>query len=87
MAVIPDLVAGELDWSEEPVCDGVGLELFFPRPGDYQLAHQVIKAYCKRCPARAECLDFALRHEEPKHRAGIWGGMTPGERDAHSRKG
>jgi WhiB family redox-sensing transcriptional regulator len=35
-------------------------------------------AVCGGCPARAECLAYALDSEE----FGVWGGTTPGQRDA-----
>jgi WhiB family transcriptional regulator, redox-sensing transcriptional regulator len=37
---------------------------------------------CRRCPARAECLAWAVKHE----RDGIWGGTTEGERAAMRRR-
>jgi len=45
------------------------------------------KAACACCPARAQCLDYALRHSV---RHGIWGGLnekerSPGRRHRHRR--
>jgi WhiB family redox-sensing transcriptional regulator len=37
----------------------------------------VAKAVCSRCPVAWECLLWANRTHQP---SGIWGGMTPGER-------
>lgn len=37
-----------------------------------QTARQAQKI-CERCEVRAECLEYALEHDE---RYGIWGGMT-----------
>ncbi|MGK5529340.1 WhiB family transcriptional regulator [Streptomyces sp. URMC 129] len=40
-------------------------------------------ARCARCPLRAACLDLAMRAEvrAPGHRYGIFGGLTPEQRD------
>lgn len=35
------------------------------------------KAFCKACPVRLSCLDYALRNDEEW---GIFGGLTPPER-------
>ena len=35
------------------------------------------KAVCRACPARVQCLDWAV---ETNERAGVWGGATPDER-------
>jgi WhiB family redox-sensing transcriptional regulator len=40
---------------------------------------QAAKDVCASCPARVDCLDYALRVEEP---LGIWGGLDPAERRA-----
>jgi hypothetical protein len=37
------------------------------------------KRYCRACPLRAECLDYALTAKEP---AGVWGGLTARERSS-----
>jgi WhiB family redox-sensing transcriptional regulator len=37
------------------------------------------KQVCAACPARVDCLDYALRVSEP---LGIWGGLDPAERRA-----
>jgi WhiB family redox-sensing transcriptional regulator len=37
------------------------------------------KAMCAACPGRVACLTLALANREPD---GIWGGLTPEERDA-----
>lgn len=34
------------------------------------------------CTVREACLEFALRVEIPRGRAGVYGGLTPNERDA-----
>jgi WhiB family redox-sensing transcriptional regulator len=60
-----------------PVCQEVDGELWFPdiggRSGDVLLA----KKFCKECPVKSECLQFALVNNE---QYGIWGGLTLKER-------
>ena len=62
-------------------CAGMPTETFF-RPDDVTTvewrAHvQIVKKMCEDCPAQAECLEHALRHEGD----GIWGGTTETERE------
>lgn len=38
----------------------------------------VAREICWRCPVREDCLAWAMRLPEP---AGIWGGLTPAERN------
>lgn len=40
------------------------------------------KQICNACPVKAQCLDVALSNERTsRYRWGIWGGLTPAERD------
>jgi hypothetical protein len=39
-----------------------------------------IQVMCLRCPVRADCLEYALEHEDNNGEAGIWGGTTPFQR-------
>jgi WhiB family redox-sensing transcriptional regulator len=61
------LLPGALCKGEDPVA-------WFPVPGGSPARG---KAVCAACPARRDCLDWALRAGEP---AGIWGGTSPDER-------
>ena len=58
-------------------CAGRCKSIFFP--ADYQNNRQWIlaKRICAVCPVSTDCLNYALDHEE----FGIWGGLTPFERD------
>ena len=49
-------------------------ELFHPEKGG---SVREAKEICHRCPLEAECLQFALEHEE---RFGVWGGASETER-------
>lgn len=42
-----------------------------------------MKALCERCPARVECLNWAMKANEQD---GVWGGTTPAERERMRRK-
>jgi WhiB family redox-sensing transcriptional regulator len=37
---------------------------------------------CGRCPVRAECLEFSMRHWRLVGRHGVWGGLVEAERAA-----
>jgi WhiB family transcriptional regulator, redox-sensing transcriptional regulator len=39
-------------------------------------------AMCGRCPVRAECLEFSMRHWRVVGRHGVWGGLVETERAA-----
>lgn len=76
-------------WFAEAACHGKGPDLFFaapmwssegPRPSNgrrkadpYREARQL----CACCPAREDCLDYALTTDQ---RHGCWGGLSPNER-------
>jgi WhiB family redox-sensing transcriptional regulator len=62
----PDLAGG--------LCSQVDLDLWYPEKGGSVID---AKATCHRCPVEAQCLAYALEHDE---RFGIWGGMSERER-------
>lgn len=63
------------DWMDGAICNQVDPELFFPDKGGTTAP---AKAICGGCDVRAECLTYALEHDEP---FGIWGGLSVTERD------
>ena len=64
----------ELSWQERSLCAQTDPEAFFPgRPSLLREAKKV----CIGCEVRAECLEYALAHDE---RFGIWGGLSERER-------
>lgn len=65
---------GEPAWQESALCAQTDPDLWFPEMGGS--AHAA-KRICSRCDVQAECLAYALAHDE---RFGIYGGTTPGER-------
>ena len=71
-------------WQDRAACREIGAEAFFPPDAgkavpDYAQARRV----CRRCPVKAECLDFALRLDI---REGLFGGLTPRQRAARKRE-
>lgn len=64
----------ELDWQDQALCAEVDPEIFFPEKGGNP---RIAKAVCRACHVRAECLNYALEHDE---RFGIYGGLSERER-------
>ena len=66
--------AEELVWQERALCAQTDPEAFFPEKGG---STREAKRVCGGCEVRAECLGYALEHDE---RFGIWGGLSERER-------
>jgi WhiB family transcriptional regulator, redox-sensing transcriptional regulator len=64
----------EPGWQEQALCAQTDPEAFFPEKGG---STREAKRICAGCEVRAECLDYALAHDE---RFGIWGGLSERER-------
>ena len=64
----------EQDWQERALCAQTDPEAFFPEKGG---STREAKRICLGCEVRAECLEYALSHDE---RFGIWGGLSERER-------
>jgi WhiB family redox-sensing transcriptional regulator len=64
----------EEQWQERALCAQTDPEAFFPEKGG---STREAKRICTGCEVRAECLDYALAHDE---RFGIWGGLSERER-------
>ena len=69
-----DLEETALSWQERALCAQTDPEAFFPEKGG---STREAKKVCARCEVRAECLEYALAHDE---RFGIWGGLSERER-------
>jgi WhiB family redox-sensing transcriptional regulator len=63
-------------WQNDALCRG-NMALFFPEKITVEQAVKA-KAICAVCPVARQCLEMAFANDE---RDGIWGGMTPTERD------
>jgi WhiB family transcriptional regulator, redox-sensing transcriptional regulator len=61
-------------WQERALCAQTDPEAFFPEKGG---STREAKKVCRACEVRADCLEYALEHDE---RFGIWGGMSERER-------
>jgi WhiB family redox-sensing transcriptional regulator len=72
------LIKGDRDdsWQNRGACNGTPPHIMFPNQGD---SNKRAKAFCKVCPVRVECLEFAIEHDE---RFGVWGGKSERERRA-----
>jgi WhiB family transcriptional regulator, redox-sensing transcriptional regulator len=64
----------DLSWQDLALCAETDPEAFFPEKGG---SVREAKRVCRSCEVRAECLEYALRHDI---RFGIYGGMSPQER-------
>ena len=65
---------GAMGWQERALCAQTDPEAFFPEKGG---STREAKKVCTGCDVRAECLEYALEHDE---RFGIWGGLSERER-------
>jgi WhiB family redox-sensing transcriptional regulator len=66
--------ATDSDWHDKALCAQTDPEAFFPEKGG---STREAKKICTGCEVRAECLAYALAHDE---RFGIWGGLSERER-------
>lgn len=64
------------DWTERALCAETDPEAFFPEKGG---STKPAKQVCASCEVRAECLEYALKHEDAG-RFGIWGGLSERQR-------
>lgn len=70
------------EWQSRALCAQVDPERWFPeKGGSTREAKRICNGTADRegCPVRAECLQYALDHDE---RFGIWGGFSERERRA-----
>ena len=74
LAALGDDDGGVLAWQEQALCAQTDPEAFFPEKGG---STREAKRICSGCEVRAECLEYALAHDE---RFGIWGGLSERER-------
>lgn len=70
-------------WVEDAACTQTDPEAFFPTNGE-QRDEAFAKRVCAGCEVQAQCLQYALDVDEPH---GIWGGLTPTERQRLKKKG
>lgn len=71
---LPMLSPEDPEWHGRALCAQTDPEAFFPEKGG---STRDAKKICTGCEVRAECLSYALEHDE---RFGIWGGLSERER-------
>lgn len=76
------------EWFDRAECKGVAKidpTIFFPdveRGANGAHVWDTAREYCGRCAVRRECLEFQMPFEEATgRRDGMWGGLTPKERE------
>lgn len=69
---------GREPWRDDALCAQYPYDMdrFFR---DDKASVAAAKATCAACPVREPCLDYATANEDPW---GVWGGLTPKERQA-----
>ena len=75
-----DELSAKLLWQERALCAQTDPEAFFPEKGG---STREAKRVCHGCEVRADCLEYALAHDE---RFGIWGGLSERERRKLKRR-
>ena len=66
----------DLSWMDDASCAEVGPDLFFVDPNQRADAERA-KQFCRRCPVRKACLEYAVSN---KFIDGVWGATTGAER-------
>jgi WhiB family transcriptional regulator, redox-sensing transcriptional regulator len=64
-------------WWQRGLCRDYDPDLWFPS-AERANAYSFPRKVCRTCPVKRQCLEEALRAD---HRYGMFGGLTPGERD------
>jgi WhiB family redox-sensing transcriptional regulator len=83
-------VVGSDAWRDDAVCKGTyGYPFYSQKPleregrPEKRQREQQAKRVCARCPVCAQCLAWAINHDEM---SGVWGGTTEMERRALMRR-
>ncbi len=82
---LPDFIAGGLPWQEAGACWRLDPAIFFVESERGAVRAERLaqaKAVCRECPVLQSCREHGLNAQEPY---GIWGGLTPQERQATLR--
>jgi WhiB family redox-sensing transcriptional regulator len=74
MTTLIDILGVRDEWQDRAICAQTDPEAFFPEKGG---STKPSKKICAGCEVRAECLAYALDHDE---RFGVWGGLSERER-------
>ncbi|MDG5773919.1 WhiB family transcriptional regulator [Mycolicibacterium fortuitum] len=82
MSIVGEIqvVTHQKGWADLAVCKETDPEAFYVEKGGNT---KPAKDTCARCPVTAECLEYALAHDE---RHGVWGGLTERQRRELKRR-
>jgi WhiB family redox-sensing transcriptional regulator len=79
---LPAPITDHYEWQLRGACRGADASIFFLPEGERgprkARRERAAKSICRRCPVLEQCAAFALATREPY---GVWGGMTPDERE------
>lgn len=71
-----------MPWEGDAACKGVPSDVFFPHTNSDHpqglAAYNQARLMCGECTVQEECLEWALENDE---RFGMWGGLSPTERN------
>jgi WhiB family transcriptional regulator, redox-sensing transcriptional regulator len=69
----------DLAWRSDATCRDLNPDLFFPVGVTGYAVEQIeaAKSFCRGCPAKEDCLEFAITTNQEY---GVWGGTTEEER-------
>lgn len=77
------------NWWEQAACRGVNPDVFFPEESGVTTdrIYDQGRQFCNDCPVARNCLEEAMSYEaEEWRRFGLWGGLSPRQREALSQK-
>jgi WhiB family transcriptional regulator, redox-sensing transcriptional regulator len=63
-------------FKQRPACEGTDTELWFPGDGNEYKNKETLIRICNGCPARQQCLEYALEYNVD----GFWAGTTDHQR-------
>jgi WhiB family redox-sensing transcriptional regulator len=68
-------------FKNRPACEGTDTNLWFSAKGNDYPERELLARICNGCPARQECLEYALEYDVD----GFWAGTLPRQRSAIRR--
>lgn len=68
-------------WMREAACLGMPAGVFYTDDAGKRASAAQARATCAECPVCDDCLADAVARKEPH---GIWGGMTPSQRERYT---
>lgn len=68
-------------WFKDAACLGMPPGIFYTDEDGVRASAKQAKETCAECEVRSNCLEDAVARKEPH---GIWGGMTPSQRERYT---